>query len=75
MNYEDGGYTIVTFDNNNQQVQKASVTSYLEGVEAGRDLVARGDAASFIVQRCIHNSLDQNIGCYVTPERERELTT
>ena len=73
--YSGGSYTITTFDPYGSKIQTARCKNATDCIAQGRDLVARGDASSFIVQRCIHNSLDQNLGCYVSPERERELTT
>ena len=70
--YASGSYTLTIFDRFGTKLQTANAKSLTHGVEMGRDLVSRGDCHSFIVQRCVHNSLEQS-RWNVTPEREKEV--
>ena len=71
--YGSGSYTLTTFDRFGTKLQTAAAKSFTDAVESGRDLISRGDCHSFIVQRCVHNSLEQARRWNVTPEREQAL--
>ena len=56
--YATGSYSITTFDQYGTKLATAPCSNATACMTIGDDLIARGDAFSYIIQRTIINSLD-----------------
>ena len=73
MNYTDGGYTIITFGEKGEKLHSASCNNFLECVEAGEDLVQRGNCHSFCVLRCVYAHNTKDLRHSVSEERQKQI--